>query len=96
MDVRIRLFLGRELKNFHVLLIPFSDSQTGLKMFEAIKSLLVAIDGEYWSFKLLSAAIHGTNNTVDFHSTECVLTSSLRHGAVTRLEGVVLEGFYRV
>ena len=84
LDVRLRLVLRGKLFNIHLVALPTYESHTGLNTFVLISRFLDALC-ENWKKKMISVSTDGASNMHGRH--QC---------AVTRLEEVCSDGFYRI
>ena len=84
LDVRLRFVLQGKLFNIHLVALPMYESHTGENTFLLISKFLDALC-EKWKKKLISVSTDGASNMHGRHQ-----------GAVTRLDQVCLDGFYRI
>mmetsp|Transcript_16076 Transcript_16076/g.22893 ORF Transcript_16076/g.22893 Transcript_16076/m.22893 type:complete len:170 (+) Transcript_16076:701-1210(+) len=84
LDIRIRLYCKDNIENLHLLAIPMFEQHTGEYMFAILSKLLEAMDTE-WKSKLIGVTTDGAASMV---GNQC--------GVGTRLENIVLPGFYKV
>jgi hypothetical protein len=85
LDMRVRLCLRGDIKNFNLLSIPLRESHTGLQMAGVVDALMIDLCGCEWKGKLIGIATDGARNITGRHSC-----------AVTRLAIGTLPGFYRI
>ena len=84
LDVRMRVFVRRQLFNVHLVALPMYERHTGENMFILLERFLHALCPE-WKQKLISVSTDGASN----------MTGS-QQGLVTRIDRACLPGFYRI
>ena len=84
LDVRLRFVVQGKLFNVHFIALPMHESHTGENTFLIISKFLDAMC-DNWKKKMISVSTDGASNMQGHHQ-----------GAVTRLDEVCYDGFYRI
>ena len=84
LDVRVRATVDGSLYNLHLVALPMTESHTGENTFLLIEKFLDALCSN-WRKKLISVSTDGASNMQGRYQ-----------GAVTRLDDVCCDGFYRI
>ena len=84
LDFRLRLVLGYELFNIHLIAAPMYESYTGDNMF-ALCSKILDVLCSNWKEKIIGVTTDGASNMTGRHV-----------GIVTQIQRVDNDGFYRI
>lgn len=84
LDFRLRLVLGYELFNIHLIAAPMYESYTGDNMFLLCSKILDVLCSN-WKEKIIGVTTDGASNMTGRHV-----------GIVTQIQRVDNDGFYRI